>query len=166
MIPTSRPMATLVSLLAFTICAASFQSSFAIGSLTIHAQETGSQKKADKPLYNEYKGVRIGMDTVAARQKLGNPTDKSDTQDFYVFSETESAQVYYNKGKVIAISVNYVGENSGAPLPKVVLGTDIEAKADGAMHKLIRYPEAGYWVSYNRTGGGDPLITVTMQRIQ
>ena len=167
MSPTSRLMAALVSLIAFTIFGASFRgSTAAANSLITRAQESGTQKKADKPLYNEYKGVRIGMDAAEARKKLGNPTDKSDAQDFYIFSEKESAQVFYDKGKVIAVSVNYVGDNSGAPLPKVVLGADIEAKADGAMHKLVRYPEAGYWVSYNRTGGGDPLITVTMQRIQ
>jgi hypothetical protein len=46
-----------------------------------------------------------------------------------------------------------------------VLGTEIETKEDGSMHQLIRYPEAGYWVSYNRTAGESPLVLVTMQRI-
>jgi hypothetical protein len=137
------------------------------GTLIARAQTGAGDKKADKPLFIEYKGVRIGMDTEEARRKLGSPADKDDVQDFYVFSEKESAQVFYDKGhKVMAVSVIYVGDNSGAPLPKIVLGTDIEAKADGAMHKMVRYPEAGYWVSYNRTGGDDPLITVTMQKIK
>jgi hypothetical protein len=134
--------------------------------LIAYAQNAGGEKKADKPLYIEYKGVRINMEASEVRKKLGNPADKGDVQDFFVFSEKESAQVYYTKGKVMAFSVNYVGDNSGAPLPKIVLGTDIEAKPDGAMHKMVRYPEAGYWVSYNRTGGDDPLVTVTMQKIQ
>ena len=165
MSPTSRPRVAFVSLFALMVFGASFRDSAATGSRITRTQESGTQKKADKPLYNEYKGVRIGMDAAEVRKKLGDPTDKSDVQDFYAFSEKESAQVYYDKGKVMAVSVNYVGENSGAPLPKIVLGTEIEAKADGGMYKLIRYPEAGYWVSYNRTGGGDPLVTVTMQRI-
>lgn len=135
------------------------------GASVARAQNGGSMKKTDKPLYVEYKGVSIGMDAVEARKKLGDPSDKSDTQDFYVFSDKESAQVFYSKGKVMAVSVNYLGEKS-APLPKVVLGLDIEVKADGGMYKLVRYPDAGYWVSYNRTGGDDPLITVTMQKIQ
>lgn len=165
MSPTSKPKVALVSLITFMIFGASFRGSATTGSLITSTQQSGTPKKADKPLYSEYKGVHIGMETGEARKKLGNPTDKSDAQDFYVFSETESAQVYYDKGKVMALSVNYVGENSGAPLPKIVLGTDLEAKPDGAMYKLVRYPTAGYWVSYNRTGGGDPLVTVTMQRI-
>jgi hypothetical protein len=135
------------------------------GASVARAQNGGGMKKSDKPLYIGYKGVSIGMDAVEARKKLGDPSDKGDTQDFYVFSDKETAQVFYDKGKVMAVSVNYLGDKS-APLPKVVLGLDIEAKADGGMYKLVRYPEAGYWVSYNRTGGEDPLITVTMQKIQ
>jgi hypothetical protein len=135
--------------------------------LVAHAQKVvGGDKNADKPLYVEYKGIRIGMETGEVRKKLGDPADQGDVQDFFVFSEKETAQVYYDKDhKVMAVSVNYVGDGSGAPLPKVVLGTDIEAKTDGTMHKIVRYPEAGYWVSYNRTAGDDPLITVTMQKI-
>ena len=131
------------------------------------AQHVSDKKAADKPLFIEYKGVRIGMDADEVRKKLGQPTDQGDIQDFFQFSEKESCQVYYDKvRKVMAVSVNYVGDASGAPLPKVVLGTDIEAKADGAMYKMVRYPDSGYWVSYNKTGGEDPLVTVTMQKIQ
>src|SRR3712207_2698488 len=115
MSPTSRRGLARISLLALTVFGASVWSihSAARGSLITSTQESGTQKKADKPLYNEYRGVRIGMEALEARKKLGNPTDKSDAQDFYVFSEKESAQVYYDKGgKVMAVSVNYVGEDS------------------------------------------------------
>ena len=74
------------------------------------------------------------------------------------------AQVFYEGKKVSAISINYVGE-SGAPECQKVLGTAAEAKPDGSMHKLVRYPKAGYWVSYSRTAGDSPLITITMQKI-
>jgi hypothetical protein len=162
MSPTSRRIvpSPVLALMLFVLAS--------LGSpLTAHAQKAVGDDKADKPLYVEYKGVRIGMETDEVRKKLGEPTDKGNVQDFFVFSEKESAQVFYDKThKVMAISVNYVGEASGAPLPKVVLGTEVEAKADGAIHKMVRYPQAGYWVSYNRTGGDDPLVTVTMQKIQ
>ncbi|HYJ46901.1 MAG TPA: hypothetical protein VEV81_09830 [Pyrinomonadaceae bacterium] len=136
-----------------------------LGAPVARAQNGGSDRKADKPFYVEYKGVHIGMSTEEARKKLGDPKDKGDAQDFYMFSEKETAQVFYDKGKVMAVSVNYLGDKS-APVPKLVFGTDVEAKPDGGIFKLIRYPEAGYFVSYNRTGGDDPLVTVTMQRIQ
>jgi hypothetical protein len=52
------------------------------------------------------------------------------------------------------------------PSCKDVLGADAEKKTDGSVYKLIRYPKAGYWVSYSRTAGSDATVTVTMQRIQ
>jgi hypothetical protein len=162
MSPASRRVVTLPLMRALM----AFMLATSVGTLIASAQHAVGAKKVDKPLYVEYKGVSIGMETGEVRKKLGAPTDKSDAQDFFAFSDKESAQVYYDKGKVMAVSVNYVGDGSGAPLPKVVLGTEVEAKADGAMYKLVRYPDAGYWVSYNRTGGDDPLVTVTMQKIR
>jgi hypothetical protein len=50
------------------------------------------------------------------------------------------------------------------PDPKNVVG-DLDVKADGSAYKLIRYPKAGYWVSYSRTAGKDPTTTITMQKI-
>jgi hypothetical protein len=131
------------------------------------ATVVSAQKVGDRPLFTEYKGVSIGMDMNEARKKLGQPTDKADAQDFFMFSDKESCQVFYDKvHKVMAVSVSYLGDKSGAPSPKVVLGTEIDAKLDGSMYKLVRYPASGYWVSYKKTTGEDPLITVTMQKIQ
>jgi hypothetical protein len=124
-------------------------------------------KGEDAPLFNEYKGVRIGMMADEARKMLGSPQDKSDEQDFYVFNEQESAQVFYDKAhKTYAISVNYLGaKNSSTPAPQSVFGSEIETKPDGSMFKMVRYPKAGYWVSYSRTSGNDPIISITIQRI-
>ena len=131
------------------------------------AGATNRAARADsaKPVFSEYKGVHIGMSTDEVRKKLTDIKDKADDQDFFVFSETESAQVFYQGGKVYAISVNYVGVN-GAPKPKDVVGQEIRAKADGSLYQLVRYPEDGYWVSYSRTAGDAPLITVTVQKMQ
>jgi hypothetical protein len=46
-----------------------------------------------------------------------------------------------------------------------VLGVELQAKPDGSMYELKRYPDAGYWVSYNRTAGDKPIVTITMQKI-
>ncbi|PYS48067.1 MAG: hypothetical protein DMF68_14275 [Acidobacteria bacterium] len=150
----------------FMLALAAFLATILLGiaAPAVRAQGAGV-KKADKPLYVEYKGVRIGMSAEDVRKKLGDPKDKSDAQDFFMFSDSETAQVYYDKGKVMAVSVSYLGVKD-APVPKSVFGTDIEPKADGGIFKLIRYPDAGYFVSYSKTAGDDPLVTVTMQRIQ
>ncbi|HEV2706208.1 MAG TPA: hypothetical protein VGV59_09810 [Pyrinomonadaceae bacterium] len=125
-------------------------------------------KDEDAPPYREFKGVRIGMTCDEARKLLGDPADKGDAQDFYVFSETETAQVFYDKEKkVFAVAAVYLnGTANGVPTPKAVLGSEIEPKPDGSLHKMVTYPKAGYWVSYSRTSGDSPLVTVTMQKRQ
>ena len=120
-----------------------------------------------EPIYREYRGVQIGMSKDHVRQKLGTPGDVTDRQDFFNLSGVESAQVFYDaQGRVMAVSVNYLGEGSGAPPPEKIFGAAVEATADGSIHKLIRYERAGYLVIYSRTGGdAPPLVTVTMQKL-
>ena len=119
------------------------------------------------PAFSDFKGVRIGTTADDARKKLGTPRDKSAEQDFYMLTDNEAVQVFYDKsGAVNAISIDYLGGASGVPTCKDVLGAEAEPKADGSIYKLIRYLKAGYWVSYSRTAGTEPTITVTMQKIQ
>jgi outer membrane protein assembly factor BamE (lipoprotein component of BamABCDE complex) len=121
---------------------------------------------ADVPLYSNYKGVQIGMTADEVRAKLGEPKELADAQFFYVFSEKETAQIFFDQmKKVKAISIDYIGEESGAPGCSAVVGIQVQPMADGSVYKLIRYPKLGYWVSYNRTAGTTPIITVTIQKI-
>jgi hypothetical protein len=140
-----------------------------IFSTTVMAQKSsaGSARKDDEPCFSEYRGVQIGMAIDEARKKLGAPKEKADELDIYSFNDKETAQVYYDKTtqKVTAISVDYVGATE-APECKKVTGTDADSRADGSRFKLVRYPKYGYWVSYNRTAGATPIITVTLQKMQ
>ncbi|MGI9065217.1 MAG: hypothetical protein ACR2HX_02275 [Pyrinomonadaceae bacterium] len=116
--------------------------------------------------FKEYRGIQLGMVSDDVRKKLGAPKDKGDEQDFYVFDETETAQIVYDKThKVITISADFMNTTK-ALSAKQVLGADVEAKADGSVYKMVRYTKAGYWLSYNRTGGNSPLITITLQKIE
>jgi hypothetical protein len=120
---------------------------------------------ANVPVFTDYRGVKIGMTAEEVRVTLAG-LKKGERQDFLVFSERESAQIYYDdQGKVIAVSVDYFGDNSNPPSPDTVLGAALQAKADGSMYQLNRYPDAGYWVSYNRTAGDKPIVTITMQKM-
>ncbi|HYV84077.1 MAG TPA: hypothetical protein VE931_11205 [Pyrinomonadaceae bacterium] len=130
-----------------------------------NSSATAPAAKPNMPVYDDYRGVTIGMSADEVRSKLNN-IKKGDRQDLLNFSEHESAQIYYDdKGKVTAISIDYIGDNSGAPTPESVLGTSITPKPDGSMYQLNRYNEAGYWVSYNRTAGDKPIVTITMQKM-
>jgi hypothetical protein len=121
---------------------------------------------ADKPLYAEFKGVKLGVSRDEARKRLGAPEQKDDAQDFFVFSDRERARLYYDdKGAVSAVIVTYIGKAAAAPTPQAVLGSEVEAKQDGSMYKMVQYPQAGYWVAYSRTAGDEPLTIITMQKL-
>jgi hypothetical protein len=113
-----------------------------------------------------YKGIAIGASADDVRKKLGDPKDKSDPQDLFVFSDQESAQFLYDAGKkVTAIMVTFSGKLTGAPTAKDVFGEDVAPKPDGAVFKMVRYPKAGYWVSYNKIVGDDSMVSIAMQKM-
>ena len=118
-------------------------------------------------VYKEYRGVQLGMTADEVRKKLGEPKDKSDEQDFFVFGETETAQIVYDKTqKVVTISADFLSTDASVPTAKQVLGSDLEAKPDGSVYKMVRFTKAGYWLSYNRTAGASPMTSITLQKIQ
>lgn len=129
-------------------------------------RKPGAQGTDEPPAFHEYRGVQLGMTTADVRKKLGDPKVKSAEEDFFIFNETETAQVVYDKTqKVVAISADFMSPNRAAPSAKEVFGAEIEAKADGSIHKLVRFPKAGYWLSYNRTSGAEPVVTITLQKL-
>ena len=119
----------------------------------------------DDPVFHDYRGVKIGWLADEVRKKLGSPANKGEEQDFYMFGEKETCQVLYDKGQVSAISVDFMSGAKEIITPEQVFGADVEAKPDGSKYKLVRYPKAGYWVSYSRTAGDTPIITVTIQKL-
>lgn len=130
--------------------------------------QTARKAHDDEPVLLDYRGVQIGWLADEVRKKLGTPADKGEEQDLYVFNEKELCQVQYDKTtrKVTAISVDFLNGASSVITPEQVFGSDFEQKPDGSKYKLVRYPKAGYWVSYNRTAGDSPMITITMQKLQ
>lgn len=140
-----------------------------LGSVTLGAQKPKAalDEPDNQPTFADFKGVRIGMPADEARKKLGNPRDKSAEQDFYMFGDNQAVQIFYDKaGTVNAISIDFMSGANGIPACKDVLGSEAEKKADGSVYRLVRYPKAGYWVSYSRTAGNDATVTITMQKIQ
>ena len=106
------------------------------------------------------------MPAEEARKKLGSPSNKADDQDLYL-NDTQTVQVYYDKRKAVsAISIDFMSGATGIPAAKDVVGTEPDKKADGSAYKMMRYPKLGYWVSYSRTAGSSPTITITIQKIE
>jgi hypothetical protein len=141
----------------------------ALAADTSRAQRTKANldEPESRPAFSDFRGVRIGMTADETRKKLGSPRDKSAEQDLYVYNDTQVVQVFYDKASAVtAISIDYMSGANGIPSAKDVLGADAVAKADGSIYRLVRYPKAGYWVSYSRTAGNEPTITITMQKIE
>lgn len=154
----------------FTLLLVAAGAVFVFSSANGQAQRKAAAHAAaedESPLFHNYRGVQLGMTSDEARKLLGEPKDKGDEQDFFIFDETETAQIVYDKThKVITISADFMTASNSVLTAKQVFGADIEAKPDGSVYRMVRYPKAGYWLSYNRTSGTSPLTTVTLQKIQ
>lgn len=129
------------------------------------AAKSAHRSATQQPLYGNYRGVTIGMTAQEVRTKLGAPLQKADDMDFYVFSDTETAQIAYDAAqKVKVVSVDYL-EGLGAPDYKLVVGPDVAATANGSTYKLVRYETLGFWVSYNRSNTAVPIVTITITKM-
>ena len=128
------------------------------------AQTAVGVTQLGQPLFREYKGVTLGMTADQVHSKLGAPKETAVGQDFYSPSETELVQVLYDSAhKVRLIAVTYLGETI-TPTCRQIFGEEVTPEADGSINKIVRYPGAAYSVTYYRTAGTDPLVTVSMQK--
>ena len=114
-----------------------------------------------------YRKITIGMNAAETRKSLGDPKEKADDQDLYLFTDDELAQIFYDKDHLItAISITYYKDLvTKAPTARDVLGEDAAQKADGSIFKSVRFPKAGYSVSYSKTSGDSPSISITFQKL-
>jgi hypothetical protein len=146
----------------------------AVAGLLVFGVSAAAQRRSPAPApeeetgaFKEYRGVQLGMTSDEVRKKLGSPKDKGEEQDFFVFGDNESAQIVYDTThKVVTISADFLATDASVPTGKQVFGSEVESKADGSMYRMVRFPKAGYWLSYNRTGGTSPMTSITLQKIQ
>jgi outer membrane protein assembly factor BamE (lipoprotein component of BamABCDE complex) len=133
--------------------------------LSVSAQNTD---KKNLPAWQNYKGVSIGMTADEVRAKLGAPKSEDASGFFYIFSETENAQVLLDANKKArTISVVFTAEHPNAPTFADVFGKTAEAQAkpDGSVYKMVKYEDAGYWVSYSRMAGEKAMVIVMLQKM-
>lgn len=125
----------------------------------------GIVAKAQQPIYGEYRGVRLGMTAMDVRTKLGEPVMKSDDQDYFVISPSETVQVAYQAQKVVTISTDYTG-GAGAPDFKSVVGDSLLQRPDGSMFSMVLHNAHGFWVTYNKSASTVPVVTITIGKMK
>lgn len=161
-------MKTIVLFTLSILLASLFLSSTSISTATARSVSPApAATPLGKPPYSSYKGVTLGMATDEARTKLGSPKEKSDLQDYFEVSQSESVQVYYHpvSHTVTAVMVTYTGNLDGVPTPRDIFGEDAQAQPDGGIFKKVDYPKAGFWITYNKTGGDDPMIIIALNKM-
>lgn len=120
------------------------------------------------PVMKNYKDVFVGMSADDVKDKLGKAKIEDKTGFYYKFSDDEAAQIGLSADrKVQAISIMYSGKSEKAPQVETIFGSEatVTPAADGSIYKVVRYPEAGYWVAYSKTTGENPMVIVTLQKL-
>ena len=119
--------------------------------------------QVQQPLYREYRGVHLGMTAAEVRAKLGEPALKSDEQDFYIISPTETAQFAYDAAlKVVTISTDYTS-GAGAPDYKNVVGEGVLLeRPNGSLFRMVMYDSERFWVSYSKSATIPIIVTITI----
>ena len=80
--------------------------------ISVNAQTNG---KKTLPVWQSYKGVAIGMTADQVREKLGAPRSEDAEGFFYVFSETENAQILLDAAKKVrCISTVFTAEHAAS----------------------------------------------------
>lgn len=136
--------------------------------ISANAQKADFAKTKNVPNWQSYKGVAIGMTLPEVVGKLGSPASETAEGYFYMYTQNETAQVLFDiNKKVRTISVIYTSEFTNPPKFADVFGKTAvdESKPDGSVFKMVRYEEAGYWVSYNRMSGEKAMVIVVIQKL-
>ena len=162
MIPRPRPLAPLRLLLLPVLLLLTLS---ALRPAPARAQASDAGKN-EEPAFKEFKGVTIGTPMDEARKKLGDPTDKGDKQDFYVFSDDETAQVFYDaEKKVYGRRRRLHRRRATRSPPAPCFGKEVEAKPDGSLYLRVLYPKVGL-LGLLQPHGRRLARDLTMQKMQ
>lgn len=131
------------------------------------ASTTTPKKKATVgPVFTNYRKVEIGMDASSVDDILGKPESEYPDRIFFEISNAEDVQIAIGPDKKVTAVVVSFAEGKGAPDFSTVFGEGVEPdrRPDGTIYKMVRYPDAGYWVSYYAAAGDKGNVTLMMRK--
>jgi hypothetical protein len=115
----------------------------------------------------EFRKVGIGMSADDVESAWGDPKVKDESGFLFNLSDSETAQVELGpEKKVTAIAITFK-DGKGAPSLAEVFGAGATAdrQANGTLYKMVRYKDAGYWISYYEASGDNAATTVTIRKL-
>ena len=123
-------------------------------------------KAIPMPAMTEFRKASIGTSADDLKKAWGKPEVEDKDGFLYEFSDKEMAQVVIDAGKKVDTIAVTFKDGEGAPKAEEIFGPSekIERKEDGGVFHMVRYPEAGYWVSYFSQGDGKSVI-ITYKKI-
>jgi hypothetical protein len=134
------------------------------------AAQPEQPKPAAGPLLDEISGIELGMTVDQVRDKLGKPETQDDASMFYDLDDGKQVQLRLDGNKkVMMVAGIFTGDKAAAPEFNEVFGSAVAAPSEenGTVYKLVRYPDAGYWIAFSRLSLKDgPMTTVTIQKIE
>jgi|GraSoiStandDraft_46_1057282.scaffolds.fasta_scaffold324029_2 hypothetical protein len=138
---------------------------------TVSSPETSNKQKPAivAPAVSDLRGISIGMAADEVRNKLGKPDTGDDAGMYYTFDNGESMQLALDPNKKVSmIAEMYSGKDAKAPELQEIFGSDnsVQPTAEGKVYKMIRYPDAGFWITYSRLNlQAGPLTTITIKKM-
>ena len=164
----SRILAIFLSVLCVAVTAAAQAANKSATIQAVNVKTEAPAKRAGSgAAFAEYRKVVIGTEASAIKEMWGDPKIEDADGFLYELSESEMAQIVIGPDKKVkAISITYA-DGKGAPAFGEVFGDGVkpEKKENGTVYRMVRYPEAGYWVSYYAGSGDKPSVTVTIQKL-
>ena len=128
---------------------------------------TPPAKKTSLPAMTEFRKVSIGLPADKVKELWGKA--KVEDKDGFLFelSDSETAQVRLGPDqKVTAIAITFTGSKNAPTLVEVFgEGAKPDNSQNGTVYKMVRYPDAGYWVSYFAGSGDNAVTTLTIQKL-
>jgi hypothetical protein len=136
---------------------------------SLSADEHPAANKPAAAAFNNVKGITLGMTADQVTEKLGKPDTSDQTGMLFTLPNDQTLQLSLDADKKVRmIATVYSGKNAKAPEPVEVFGSGetVRPQADGRIYKLVRYPDAGYWIAYSRLNlESGPMTTITIQKI-
>jgi hypothetical protein len=123
--------------------------------------------KTAVPFIKGYNQIAIGEAADQVEDTLGNPKFRDADGYLYDLSDSETLQIRFSDGDLVTTIAAIFTDASKAPTFAEVFGSETVPipRADGTIYMMVRYPDAGFWVSYFRGGGDKATVALTIQKL-